>query len=72
MTSEALIRAYQRETERQKLLVKRASLARSRLSFVSNAFRRLLDDQHFVALMRAEGLSTIPSALAERIGRSRF
>lgn len=72
VTSEALIRAYQRETERQKLLVKRASLARSRLSFVSNAFRRLLDDQHFVALMRAEGFSTIPSALAERIGRSRF
>ena len=72
VTSEALIRAYQRETERQKLLVKRASLARSRLLFVSNAFRRLLDDQHFVALMRAEGFSTIPSALAERIGRSRF
>lgn len=72
VTSEALIRAYQRETERQQLLVKRASLARSRLLFVSNAFKRLLDDQHFVALMRAEGFSTIPSALAERIGRSRF
>ena len=72
VTSEALIRAYQRETERQKLLIKRASIARSRLLFVSNAFKRLLDDQHFVALMRAEGFSSIPSALAERIGRSRF
>jgi ParB family chromosome partitioning protein len=37
VTSESLIRAYQRETERQKLLVKRASLARSRLLFVANA-----------------------------------
>jgi ParB family chromosome partitioning protein len=68
VTAESLIRAYQRETERQKLLVKRASLARSRLLFVANAMRRLLTDEHFVALLRAEGLITLPRALAERIG----
>jgi ParB family transcriptional regulator, chromosome partitioning protein len=45
VTSESLIRAYQKETERQKLLVKRASLARSRLLFVSNALKRLLTDK---------------------------
>lgn len=67
VTSEGLIRAYQRETERQKLLIKRASLARSRLLFVANAMRRLLTDDHFVTLLRAEGLSTLPRALAERI-----
>jgi ParB family chromosome partitioning protein len=67
MTSESLIRAYQRETERQKLLVKRASLARSRLLFVSNALKRLLTDDHFMALLRAEGLHTLPRALAERM-----
>ena len=68
MTSESLIRAFQRETERQRLLVKRASLARSRLLFVANAMRRLLADDHFVTLLRAEGLLTLPSPLAERIG----
>jgi ParB family chromosome partitioning protein len=68
VTSESLIRAYQRETERQKLLIKRASLARSRLLFVANAMRRLLADDHFVTLLRAEGLSTLPRPLAERIG----
>ena len=68
VTSESLIRAFQRETERQKLLVKRASLARSRLLFVANAMRRLLADEHFVALLRAEGLSTLPRPLAERVG----
>ncbi len=71
MSSDALIRAYQRETERQKQLVKRASLTRSRLMFVSNALKRLLADEHFVTLMRAEGFHSIPSALAERIGRER-
>jgi ParB family transcriptional regulator, chromosome partitioning protein len=67
VTSESLIRAYQKETERQKLLVKRAALARSRLLFVSNALKRLLADDHFAALLRAEGLHTLPRALAERI-----
>jgi ParB family transcriptional regulator, chromosome partitioning protein len=67
VSSDSLIRAYQKETERQKLLVKRASLARSRLLFVSNALRRLLADEHFVALMRAEGIQSLPRALAERM-----
>ena len=60
--------AYQRETDRQKLLIKRASLARSRSLFVANAMRRLLADDHFVTLLRAEGLNTLPRALAERTG----
>lgn len=67
VSSESLIRAYQKETERQKLLVKRASLARSRLMFVSSALGRLLADDHFVALLRAEGLHSLPRALAERM-----
>lgn len=71
VTSEALIRSLQRETDRQKQLVRRAAIARSRLLFVTNAMKRLLDDDHFVALMRAESLTTIPSALADRIGHER-
>jgi len=72
VTSEALIRAYQRETERQRLLVKRASLTQNRLMFIASALKRLLADDHFVALLRAEGLSTLPTALAERIDGGRM
>jgi ParB family chromosome partitioning protein len=71
VSSDSLIRAYQKETERQKLLVKRAGLAQSRLMFISNALRRLLTDEHFVALMRAEGMQSIPRALAERMDEAR-
>lgn len=71
VTSESLIRAYQRETERQRQLVKRASLTQSRLMFVTNALKRLLADDHFVTLMRAEGVGSVPTALAERIGYDR-
>jgi ParB family chromosome partitioning protein len=68
VTSEALIRSYQRETERQRQLAKRATLAQSRIMFVSNALKRLLSDEHFQAILRAEGLHTLPRPLAERIG----
>ena len=67
VSSESLIRTYQRETERQRLLVKRASLTRNRLLFVASALRRLMSDDHFVTLMRAEGFQSIPRALAEKM-----
>lgn len=71
VTADALVRAYRKETERQKLLVKKATLAQSRLLFVVNALRRLLDDAHFVTLLRAEAMHTLPRPLAERMGGAR-
>lgn len=47
------------ETERQKALVKKASLAQSRLVFLVNAMRKLLADEHFSTLLRAEGLNSM-------------
>lgn len=70
ITAEALVRSYRKETERQKLLIKKASLAQSRLLFVVNGLRRLLDDDHFVTLLRAEAMHTLPGPLAERLGVS--
>jgi ParB family chromosome partitioning protein len=71
VTAESLVRAYRKETERQKLLVKKAAVSQSRLLFVINALRRLFADEHFVTLLRAEALLTLPRPLAERIGVSR-
>lgn len=68
LTATALVRAYRKETERQKLLVRKAALAQSRLLFVVNGLRRLLADEHFVTLLRAEAISTMPRPLAERLG----
>src|SRR5918993_2432816 len=48
VTADALVRAYRKETERQRILVKKASIAQGRLLFVVNALRRLLADEHFV------------------------
>ncbi len=67
LTSEALVRAYQKEADRQKLLIKKAELTQGRLLFICQAFRTLLEDDHFLTLLRAEGLETMPSYLQDTL-----
>lgn len=71
VTADTLIRSLQRETDRRQSFARRASLTRSRLVFVVTAFKHLLGDEHFQLLMRAEGIHTLPSALAARLGQER-
>ncbi|MBX9775854.1 MAG: ParB/RepB/Spo0J family partition protein [Xanthobacteraceae bacterium] len=66
-TANALTRQHRQETERQALVIKKAKIARSRLLFVVTALQRLLSDEHFTTLLRAEGIHTIPKSLAARI-----
>lgn len=68
VTSGSLIRAYRKEADRQKLIVKKATLAQGRLIFVVNALRSLLSEPPFVKLLRAEDMHTLPRPLAERVG----
>ena len=55
MTSSSLIRTYQHEVERQKLMVKKAEFAQQRLLFVAEAMRQLMADENFTNLLRARG-----------------
>ncbi|NOT26721.1 MAG: ParB N-terminal domain-containing protein [Acidobacteria bacterium] len=71
VSADSLVRAYRKETQRQKLLVKRATLSQTRLIFVVNALRRLLADENFVTLLRAEGMQTLPRPLVERLNAAR-
>jgi ParB family transcriptional regulator, chromosome partitioning protein len=67
VTPNALIRAYRLETDRKRLLIRKADVTRDRLIFVTEALRTLLSDDNFRNLLRAEGLETLPRKLAERI-----
>ncbi len=67
VTPSSLIRNYQREVERQKLIVRKAEFAQQRLLFVVSALRQLMADENFTNLLRAEGLDTLPKYLAERV-----
>jgi len=67
VTTSSLVRTYQKEVSRQKLMVKKAEFAQQRLLFVVGALRELLADENFTTLLRAEGLDTLPKYLAERV-----
>ena len=66
-SSYSLVRTYQREVERQRKMVLKAEHAHQRLLLVVQGLKKLFGDEHFVNLLRAEGLDTLPKYLAERI-----
>jgi ParB family chromosome partitioning protein len=67
VTAADLIRVYQREAEKQRLLVKKSDYAQAKLLFIVEALKDLLADEGFTTLLRAEGLVTMPRALTARI-----
>jgi ParB family chromosome partitioning protein len=67
MSTDALLRAYRDDTDKKRLLIRKAEATRDRLIFVTEALRKLLADENFVTLLRAEGLATLPRSLADRI-----
>lgn len=67
LTAADLMEIYQREAEKQRLLVKKSDFTQTRLLFIVEALKDLLADDGFVKLLRAEGLATMPRALAARV-----
>lgn len=67
VSAETLVKAYQEETERKRVLIARAETTQNRLMLITEAMRRLSADESFVALLEDEGLATMPERLAERL-----
>ena len=67
-SAEGLINAYKRESQRQKLMVKKAKVCDARLVFIVTAFKKLIADENFITLLRAESLSDMPKSLHDKLG----
>jgi len=67
MTAADLMQVYQREAEKQRLLVKKSDFTQTRLLFIVEALKELLANDGFINLLRAEGLATMPRALTVRV-----
>jgi len=67
MSVGGLLRIYQEDTAKKRLLVRKAEVTQERLVFVVEALRTLLTDEHFITLLRAEGLDTLPRNLGDRL-----
>lgn len=70
-SADSLVNAYRRESQRQKLMVKKARVCEAKLLFVVTALGKLMADENFVNLLRAEGLATMPKDVWERVAERR-
>ena len=66
-SADGMVNAYKRETQRQKLLIRKANICESKLLFLVIAFKKLLGDENFINLLKAEGLGTIPKYLSDKL-----
>jgi ParB family transcriptional regulator, chromosome partitioning protein len=69
LSSDALVRAYQDDTDRKRIMIRRTAATRNRLIFITEALRKLTTDEQLVALLEDEDLATMPENIASRIER---
>jgi ParB family chromosome partitioning protein len=71
-TPEGLVKAFQEDTERKRMMIRKTEATRNRLVFIVEALSQLSNDETFVAILEDEGLATIPARLADRIQKVRI
>ena len=59
--------AFRKETQRQKVMIKKAKICEAKLMILLGSFKRLVEDDNFINLLRAEGFGTMPLCLAEAV-----
>ncbi len=67
MTGADVVKAFDQEMDRKRILIAKAESVSTRMMFVVEALRRLLTDENYMTLLRAENLHTMPKDLALRV-----
>jgi ParB family chromosome partitioning protein len=67
VSSEALLQAFQEDTDRKRMLIRRAETAKARLIFVTEAMRKLLNDHALSGILAEEGFASLPEGVAKRL-----
>ena len=70
LSVETLLKTYENDVEKKKVLLRKASATRSELLFLTQALKALMADENFVTLLRAEGLASLPKQVADRLTQS--
>ena len=66
-SADSMVIAYRRQSEKQRLMVKKARVCEARLLFVVTAFTKLVADVNFETLLRAESLPTMPKPIGDKV-----
>jgi ParB family chromosome partitioning protein len=70
-SAESLINAFKKESQRQRLVVKKARICDARLVIIVTAFGKLLADENFVNLLRAESLAELPQYVHDKLATAK-
>lgn len=62
-----VIKTYQKEVDRKIIMVRKADVASTQLLFIVQALRRLLKEDNFQNLLKAESLQTVPKPVMQII-----
>jgi ParB family chromosome partitioning protein len=62
-----IVETLKTESQRQRAIIRKTQICESRMAFVVGAFKRLMSDEDFTTLLRAEQLDSIPKELNEKI-----
>jgi ParB family transcriptional regulator, chromosome partitioning protein len=65
-SAEGMVKAYKSERLRQRVLIRKAKICSERLVFIVTAWSKLLGNENFMTLLRAESLATAPAYLCKR------
>ena len=66
-----LLKLLREQANRQRMMAKKSELVSARLAFVISALNTLMSEPHFLTLLRAEGLTTMPLYLVQKMNESR-
>ncbi|WP_299867197.1 ParB/RepB/Spo0J family partition protein [uncultured Roseobacter sp.] len=67
LSVESLLKTYENDVEKKKMLLRRAHATRSEMLFLLQSLKTLMADENFVTLLRAEGLASLPKTIADRL-----
>ena len=67
LSSDGIVRVFEEDTERKRLMIKRSQATRGKLVFITQALGQLSKDERFMALAEDENLTDMPARIAERI-----
>lgn len=67
LTANLMVKAYEKETAKQKRLIQKAQLVENRIVFITNALKNLYQDDDLCKLLKQESLYTLPKYLAQKI-----
>ncbi|ANM04997.1 ParB-like partition protein [Rhizobium phaseoli] len=69
ISSDALLKAFQDDVSRKRVLIRRAEAAKARLTFITEAIRKLLEDAELTSILKDEGFASLPDSLNARLSR---